>query len=99
MDPQSLDAAAQAHYFLNGVRVDTSHAIWTKTLLPLFADAQAAPAAVANLRNPGPIVRPEAGTTWGPERRPASIVWLSNRVVGVYLDAEGQWQPYQEEVF
>jgi GH25 family lysozyme M1 (1,4-beta-N-acetylmuramidase) len=88
---------AETYYFQNGIKVDTSHALWTAALKPLYDFAQSLKAQgnpIFDLVNPGPITGPEAGATWG-GTRPAATVKLSNRVIGVYQKTDGTWAPYQ----
>ena len=94
------DQDALDYYQQRGVRIDASHAIWTAALLPLYRFWQARDAAkdaMADLVKPGPMVAPEAGYQWG-GTRPAAVVRLTNRSIGVYLDTSGVWRPFQQEL-
>jgi hypothetical protein len=43
------------------------------------------------------LVSGEVSATWGGSR-PAGEAMLTNRKVGVYLDIQGAWRPYQVEL-
>ena len=100
--PASIPAdeqAAYAYFTQTKLGVDRQHAIWSACLLPMYAKYQAMHAAndpLASLFNPGPIAGPETGYRWG-GIRPASIIRLSNMVVGTYLDTDGTWKPFRPE--
>ena len=88
------------YYTQLGQQVDRQHAIWTVCLLPLYTyatqlKAQGNP--VADLVMPGPLVSGEERDVWGGSR-PAAVVRLTNRTVGVYQAADGSWRPYQKEL-
>ena len=92
---------AQAYYFQAGHTVNTTFALWTVALKPLYDFAAALKAAgnpMADLVMPGPLASGETPTTWGPDKRPASFAALTNRKVGVYQSADGAWHPYQLEL-
>ena len=92
---------AQTYYFQDGTTVNTTFALWTVALKPLYDFAQALKAQgdpMADLVMPGPLTSGETPTTWGPDKRPASFASLTNRKVGVYQDTAGAWHPYQLEL-
>lgn len=100
VDP--LVAQALAYYQQAGHQVDTSHAIWAVALLPLYEywaslAAMSNPPVSPDLVKPGPLAGPEQAATWGPNKLTAASVRLTNRVLGVYVDAAG-WHPYQMEL-
>ncbi len=93
------EQAAWSYYTQLGHQVDRQHAIWTACLLPLYtyaAQLKEQANALADLVMPGPLVSGEEGAMWGGSR-PAAVVRLSNRVVGVYQADDGTWRPYQAE--
>lgn len=97
--PTGIEAEALAYYEQDGVKLDRSHAVWTVGLYPLYElwrQMATAGHPLADLVKPGPAVKSEAGAIWG-SGRPAGVVALTNRIVGVYLDTSGQWRPYQVE--
>jgi N-acetyl-anhydromuramyl-L-alanine amidase AmpD len=99
-DNDASNSAAQAYYFQHGYKVDTTHAIWTECLLPLYVEWQklvASKSPLADACCPGPLVSNEAGTTWGVDTK-AGFVKTENSAYGV-RESGGAWLPYRLRVY
>lgn len=98
---QGATVDALTYYQQLGVKIDQTHAIYTACLKPMYDhwDQHKADVVdgvpIGDLIKPGPLTYPEYGTIHG-NGQPAACVKLSNRIAGVYQDADGSWNhPYQ----
>lgn len=93
------EQAAFAYYTQTKIGIDRSHALWTACLLPMYRKWSALAASndpLADLYHPGPLAGAETGTRWG-GTRPASVVRLTNQIVGCFQDATGVWRAFRPE--